>query len=81
MLYTALRYQGPSAIRYPRGKAMGVSLTADYQEIPWGKAELLTEGKDFLILAVGSMVYPALITREILGEKRFFQYSCKCTFC
>ncbi len=71
MLYTALRYQGPSAIRYPRGKAMGVSLTADYQEIPWGKAELLTEGKDFLILAVGSMVYPALITREILGEKGF----------
>jgi len=71
MLYTALRYQGPAAIRYPRGKAIGVSLTADYQEIPWGKAEVLTEGKDFLILAVGSMVYPSLITRELLLEKGF----------
>lgn len=71
MLYSALCYQGPTAIRYPRGKAIGVSLTTTYQEIPWGKADVLTKGTEFLILAVGSMVYPALSTREILQNNGF----------
>jgi len=71
MLYTAIHYDGPTAIRYPRGKALGVSLTSTYQELAWGKADVLTEGVDFLILAVGSMVYPALITREILHDHGF----------
>lgn len=66
MLYTTLFHDGPAAIRYPRGKAIGVPLTDAYQQIPWGKAEVLTKGVDILILAIGSMVYPALKTREIL---------------
>ncbi len=72
MLYTALQYaDGPTAIRYPRGEAIGVPLTDEYQLIPWGKAELLAEEEDaeILMLAVGSMVYPALRTRELLREK------------
>ncbi len=60
MLYTALQYKGPVAFRYPRGKGPGVSLDPEYREIPLGKAEILREGKDLTIMAIGSMVYPSL---------------------
>jgi 1-deoxy-D-xylulose-5-phosphate synthase len=60
MLYSALFSKGPVAIRYPRGKGMGVSLDKEYREIPVGKAELLKEGNDILFVALGSMVQPAL---------------------
>jgi len=60
MLFTALKQEGPVAIRYPRGKAPGASMDVDYNTIPIGKAEILRKGKDLLILALGSTVYPAL---------------------
>nr|WP_038041162.1 1-deoxy-D-xylulose-5-phosphate synthase [Thermodesulfobacterium hveragerdense] len=60
MLYSALKYPNPVAIRYPRGTGVGVSLDWEFKEIPLGKAEVLKSGKDLTILAVGSMVYPAL---------------------
>lgn len=68
MFYTALAYEGPSAIRYPRGKAAGIPFSEQYRQIPWGKGEVLAEGTDVLLLAVGSMVYPALQTKDILRE-------------
>ena len=71
MLYTTLSYNGPVAIRYPRGKARGVPISIEYKKIPWGKGEVLTEGTDILILAIGSMVYPALKTRKLLLEEGF----------
>ncbi|MBZ4680965.1 1-deoxy-D-xylulose-5-phosphate synthase [Thermodesulfobacterium sp.] len=60
MLYSALKYPNPVAIRYPRGAGVGVSLDWEFKEIPFGKGEVLKSGKDLTILAVGSMVYPAL---------------------
>jgi 1-deoxy-D-xylulose-5-phosphate synthase len=60
MLYTALKQPGPVAIRYPRGKGLGVPIDTKYQEIPMGQSETLREGKDLLILTLGSMVYPSL---------------------
>ncbi len=42
MLYTALRMDGPVALRYPRGKGVGVPMDDDFHELPIGKAELLT---------------------------------------
>ncbi len=60
MFYTALSHPGPVAIRFPRGNALGVSIDPDYQTIPIGNAEILKEGKDLLIVALGSTVYPAL---------------------
>jgi 1-deoxy-D-xylulose-5-phosphate synthase len=59
MLYTALQQPGPVAIRYPRGKGVGVALDDEFQLIPLGEAELLKEGKDLLIIAIGNMVAPA----------------------
>lgn len=66
MLFTALQYEGPAAIRYPRGRGVGVVVTKEYHRLPWGKGEVLSVGNEVLIIAVGSMVYPALAVRDIL---------------
>ncbi len=60
MLFTAIKHQGPAALRYPRGQGEGVELSDKLSEIPIGKGELLREGKDILLLPVGNRVYPAL---------------------
>lgn len=70
MLYTAIKYKnGPIAIRYPKGSAFGVKLGA-MRELKIGEAEVLKEGKDGVILAIGSMVYPSLqAAKELEDEK------------
>jgi 1-deoxy-D-xylulose-5-phosphate synthase len=60
MLFTALNHTGPVAIRYPRGRGLGVSLDPEYRIIPIGESELLREGKDLTLIALGSMVRPSL---------------------
>ena len=60
MLYTALQHDGPVAIRYPRGRGIGVPMDTEYKTIPIGEPEVLREGNDLQILAIGSMVYPSL---------------------
>ncbi|MDI6779190.1 MAG: 1-deoxy-D-xylulose-5-phosphate synthase [Bacteroidota bacterium] len=70
MFYTATKYtKGPIAIRYPRGIGLGVKMPEKMYEIPIGKAEILTTGKDVAILAVGSMVTHSLQAAEILSEQ------------
>jgi 1-deoxy-D-xylulose-5-phosphate synthase len=59
MLKAALGYGHPVAIRFPKGGAVGVSMDAEFKDIPLGKSELLKDGPD-LILAYGATVYPAL---------------------
>jgi 1-deoxy-D-xylulose-5-phosphate synthase len=71
MLYTAVDHPGPVALRYPRGRGAGVAFSSTLSKIPMGKAELLKEGEDLLILAVGASVYPALKAAGDL-EKRGF---------
>jgi 1-deoxy-D-xylulose-5-phosphate synthase len=60
MLYTSLYAHGPIAIRYPRGRGVGVSIDTEYRKIPIGQAEVLTDGTDCLILAIGNRVHPSL---------------------
>ncbi len=62
MLQTAVQYDGPIAIRYPRGAGEGVSLykSSEIKNIEPGTAELLCEGEDILFLPIGNRVYPAL---------------------
>ena len=68
MIKSALSYSHPAAVRYPKGKGLGVTLDEDFKEIPLGQSELLKEGKD-LLLAFGSMVCPALEAAQRLeGE-------------
>jgi len=72
MLYTAMDHPGPIAMRYPRGQGVGVKFSSTLHRVPIGKAEVLREGEDLLILAIGATVYPALAAAEEL-EKRGYQ--------
>jgi 1-deoxy-D-xylulose-5-phosphate synthase len=67
MLRTAVEHPGPAAIRYPRGAGAGVPLDAEPKALPIGEAELLRDGDDAALLAIGSMVRPALAAAEELG--------------
>lgn len=70
MLFTALCYNdGPVAIRYPRGMGEGVELEANLKPIPWGKGELLAEGEQAVIIAVGPLVYEAWKAVRKLAQK------------
>lgn len=71
MLWTALAVEGPVAIRYPRGAGVGVPLAQGRETIPIGAGEVLRKGSggDLAILAVGSMVYPALEAAERLAAE------------
>jgi 1-deoxy-D-xylulose-5-phosphate synthase len=69
MLYTALSLPGPVAVRYPRGNGIGVPLDPKYQIIPVGQPEILREGKDLVIMALGSTVYPALEAAKALEKE------------
>jgi 1-deoxy-D-xylulose-5-phosphate synthase len=60
MLFTALNHTGPVAIRYPRGRGLGVSLDPEYRLLPLGESEVLKEGKDLTLIALGTMVHPSL---------------------
>jgi 1-deoxy-D-xylulose-5-phosphate synthase len=70
MLVTGIQYtDGPIAMRYPRGNGVGAPLMEEgWEPLPIGKAEMLRQGDDLLILGYGAMVYPALQTAEILSE-------------
>ena len=69
MLATAVAMDSPTAIRYPRGAGIGVTLTADFKSIPIGKAEIISENDgEVAFLAVGPMVYKAKQAAEILAE-------------
>jgi 1-deoxy-D-xylulose-5-phosphate synthase len=60
MLRTAIEYPGPAALRYPRGNGLGVPLDADIRALEIGRGELLRDGGDLAIVALGSRVAPAL---------------------
>jgi 1-deoxy-D-xylulose-5-phosphate synthase len=60
MLSTAFQYNGPAAVRYPRGAGIGAAIEKSLNTIPLGKGEIRREGKDIAILAFGTMVAPSL---------------------
>lgn len=68
MLYTATISKAPTAIRYPRGSGLGVSMDTGFKEIPIGKAEMLKPAKDIVFLAVGAMVEPCQQASLLLAE-------------
>jgi 1-deoxy-D-xylulose-5-phosphate synthase len=68
MIKTATECSIPVAFRYPRGKGVGVKRKMPLQSIKIGKGEVLREGQDILILAIGSTVYPSLRAAERLAD-------------
>ena len=70
MLYTAAEYDaGPIAVRYPRDYGYGVPENGALHALEIGKGELLAVGDDAGIIAVGSMVMPALEAARLLERK------------
>ena len=69
MLKFAVRYQGPIAIRYPRGEAYD-GLEEYREPMVYGKSELIFEGEETALLAVGSMVETAVEVREKLKSDK-----------
>jgi 1-deoxy-D-xylulose-5-phosphate synthase len=70
MIVTGIEHtSGPIAMRYPRGNGYGVPLMEEgWEPLEIGKGEIIRSGDDLLILAYGSMVYPAMQTAEALSE-------------
>jgi len=60
LLYTAVKSGKAMAVRYPRGSGLGVELDTELHQIPIGKGEVIREGEDVVILAIGVTVAPAL---------------------
>jgi 1-deoxy-D-xylulose-5-phosphate synthase len=68
MIKTAMECPFPTAFRYPRGKGVGVKREVSLRPIDIGKGEVLREGQDILIIAIGSTVYPSLRAAERLAD-------------
>ena len=71
MLKTAVNCGAPAAVRYPRGKGLGVTLDEQIITLPIGRGELISEGSELAIVAVGSTVHPSLAAAERLKAEGF----------
>ena len=69
MIKTAVEWPGPAAVRYPRGSGYGVPLDQRLEVLPVGRGEVLREGEDVVVFALGSMVYPSLDAARRLAEE------------
>jgi 1-deoxy-D-xylulose-5-phosphate synthase len=67
MLTTAYRYEGPAAVRYPRGGGMGVQPETGLETLAIGKGEVRRRGEKIAILAFGSLLPAALKAGEQLN--------------
>ena len=67
LLYTGLDYNdGPFAIRYPKASSEKFDANGQAELLPIGSWEVVRQGSDVLILAVGPQVYDALNAADIL---------------
>jgi 1-deoxy-D-xylulose-5-phosphate synthase len=71
MIKTAVYSGLPIALRYPRGAGYGVELDQYLKCLEIGKGEVLLDGTDLTIVAIGATVYPALQAAASLKEKGF----------
>lgn len=69
MLYTAVEYQGPIALRYPRGNGEGLKIDPGFKKLEIGKGIIVEEGKQYALLAVGRMVGVARQVRAFLKKE------------
>jgi len=69
MLKTAVDHGGPVSVRYPRGRGLGVPLDETLKALEIGKAEILREGADIAVFAIGYAVRPALDAARRLSEE------------
>ncbi len=71
MVYTAVNSKKSVFIRYPKEPGQGVKMDEELKEIPIGKSEVIREGKDALLLVVGTLVSRAIDAAEkLLNEDK-----------
>ncbi len=80
MLATAVSHKGPIALRYPRGAGVGVKIEENMTPLPIGKGEILTQGSDLLILALGISVSESLVAHSQLAEQGISATVVNCRF-
>jgi len=68
LLYTAVQSGHSMVVRYPRSAGLGVKLDTELKSVPLGKGEVIRQGGDVAILAIGSMVSPALEAAQKLAQ-------------
>jgi len=68
-MITAANFDGPFAYRYPRGRGEGLTLSSNPQPLEIGKGELLRDGKDVAIFAIGTSVQESLVAAELLAKE------------
>ena len=66
MLRTSLEHEGPSALRYPRGRVPDIKLPEVIDKVEIGRAEVLAQGNEGVVIAIGGTVYPVLEAAEKL---------------
>jgi 1-deoxy-D-xylulose-5-phosphate synthase len=69
MLKTAVGCGRPVSLRYPRGRGVGVGLDSELKTLQIGKGEVLREGLDLAIIAIGSIVNHAVSAAEKLSKE------------
>ena len=66
LLTTAYRHDGPSAVRYPRGRGPGAAIGAELETLPIGGGVMRREGRGVALLAFGSVLTAAINAAESL---------------
>lgn len=69
MIKTCVSFDGPASVRYARGVSLGVPMDPEPTALPIGKGELLREGTDVAIVAIGVTVWPAMKAAERLAQE------------
>lgn len=69
MLKTCIQHDGPASIRYPRGLSLGVTMDQEPMALPVGKGELLRDGTEVAIVAIGVPVSHAVAAAKRLEEE------------
>ena len=69
MVKSCISYDRPAAVRYPRGSSLGVEMEPMPQVLPLGKGELLREGTDIALVAIGVTVHQAAAAAERLQQE------------
>ena len=68
MIKTCVGFDGPASVRYARGVSLGVPMDPEPTALPIGKGELLREGTEVAIVAIGVTVWPAMKAAERLAQ-------------
>jgi len=80
MLLTAVNHNGPIAIRYPRGRGIGAEIKDPIRPLEIGRARVLREGQDVLVLAIGRCVPESIKASERLEKEGISASVINCRF-